>query len=502
MYEFTDTADHGRQGLSAEALTFNGVCLDREIRGYRTLSVSGREILPSAITALETGADGQFFRSSRMQPRTLTVRYQILARTATEYREIFNQIMAVLSAPQSQIVVADEPDKYFIGSLADAAAPEPGRNAVTGEFSLICSDPLKYSLAETSFKAVTEDGSMTMAVANGGTVPAAISLEITHNDENGYISITDGTNYLEFGDRVEPDEEERILSGYAIRNWETYETPSYVDNNYTTQSDVTTAGTWGLDSNLLYGKNYGPDITDKTKHWRGCTRSYTLTKPEGLPNMQNWLADWCLYFNYSKPSQRGLMWLAVLTEENAMIAGIRLLKDQTTSMAVSVQMWVRGLNYVKKITVNNVMEAIGEDSRHIKIQKSGDVFTFTFGGKTYSFVSPEMAAVDAGKFLIGAYAYKDDGAANQIRIRFQGLWFRVDGSYLYDLPNRFPAGSVCTVDGSRQEFSVDGSYHPQDELIGSVYFKVPPGETMLTFQFSDFCTELPEVKGTIREAWV
>ena len=60
MYNFVDTTErYPGQNLPSEALMFNGNYLENVIPGYRTLYVSGREILGTEITDLETGvSDG------------------------------------------------------------------------------------------------------------------------------------------------------------------------------------------------------------------------------------------------------------------------------------------------------------------------------------------------------------------------------------------------------------------------------------------------------------
>ena len=64
MYNFVDTTErYPGQNLPSEALMFNGSYLENVIPGYRTLYVSGREILGTEITDLETGvSDGTKYR--------------------------------------------------------------------------------------------------------------------------------------------------------------------------------------------------------------------------------------------------------------------------------------------------------------------------------------------------------------------------------------------------------------------------------------------------------
>lgn len=503
MYEFVDpieTADDS-QTRSAESLCFDGIWLEDEIPEFRVLSVTGRELLGGEVTESEEEQEyGVAYQRMKRPPRNIKVHYKVAAESSEQFRSVYNRINAVLQNPQRKLIFNDEPDKYFIGTLADVEEVTPGVNITSGELTFRCSDPRKYSLAESVFKSYADqDGQPVMTILNNGTLPVPIDFTITHTDENGYISISDGDHSLEYGDRIEPDEEERVLSAYAVRNWQSFGTPSFTDNGYTVQNDVNTAGQWATDGDgLLYPYSYGD--FGSGKKWCGVCRSYNLTKPPELPNMQNWEADWCFYHSYSRNAQRGLQWFGVLNDDNAMICGVKIIKDQQNSMWTTVQFWVRGLNYCKTISTTSVGTDIAKDGRHIKITKSGDTFTFRYAGQDHSFVAPELTEMEAARQYFSAYAM--DAAANQMNFRIQGVWFRVDSSYMYDLPNRFSEGSVCEINGKTQEFSVNNSYRPEDELLGSEYFMAEPGITRLTFGFSSFCQEKPQVTARIREGWL
>lgn len=82
MYSFVDATiqeEAGSKNLPAEALQINGEYIENQIDGYRTLYVTGRELLGSEISEMQIGtADGSVFQSKRNEPRTITVGYQIL----------------------------------------------------------------------------------------------------------------------------------------------------------------------------------------------------------------------------------------------------------------------------------------------------------------------------------------------------------------------------------------------------------------------------------------
>ena len=86
---------------------------------------------------------------------------------------------------------------------------------------------------------------------------------------------------------------------------------------------------------------------------------------------------------------------------------------------------------------------------------------------------------------------------------FGYLYFQKDNvEYLKDIPNRYPEDSVVYVDGEAGKVYVDGIPSQQDEVKGSKYFKVPPGETKVQFYYSDFSDPPPTVEARIREAFL
>ena len=135
MYNFVDTTErYPGQNLPSEALMFNGSYLENVIPGYRTLYVSGREILGTEITDLETGvSDGTKYRRKRYQSKDYCVGYQLVAKDNAAFRSAYNKLNALLDAEQATLIFADEPDKYYIGTKQGTSEVPAGRNAITAE---------------------------------------------------------------------------------------------------------------------------------------------------------------------------------------------------------------------------------------------------------------------------------------------------------------------------------------------------------------------------------
>ena len=210
MYKFVDTTERQEeQILPSEALNFNGVYFENVISRYRTLYVSGRELIESEITDLDTDTmNGSRYRRRRYKPRTITVGYQLIAKSNEAFREAYNKLNSLLDAEEAKLIFLDEPDKYYVGTKVDAGDVPAGRNAITAELTFYCLDPFKYSVKEYEVTPTLDSGT-TFAVDYKGTYKAHPIFEATMKDsENGFIGYVDQDKHiLQFGDIEEADGE-------------------------------------------------------------------------------------------------------------------------------------------------------------------------------------------------------------------------------------------------------------------------------------------------------
>ena len=80
MYSFIDTTEaEGTNSLPSEALSINGVYIENEISGYRTLYVSGREIMETEVFDQEVGrSNGSLYQGKRTPTRTIVTHWTIV----------------------------------------------------------------------------------------------------------------------------------------------------------------------------------------------------------------------------------------------------------------------------------------------------------------------------------------------------------------------------------------------------------------------------------------
>ena len=266
MYNFIDVTEIS-EGLSlpSEALRINGEYIENQISGYRTLTVEGREALSPEISSFETGSrDGSTLKGKRYPARVIRITYQLVASSNEEFRNAYNKLAGILNVTNAQLIFNDETDKYFIGTPSTIGEVPPGKNAVVGEFEIICLDPFKYSLME--YEAVPDLDDSSILLDYQGTYKSFPKLEAAFYDENessddgettqkltgagdcGFVAFfTDDEKIIQRGDPDEADKEKTYDVSQTLVNQKFYN-----------------ANQWGSSANSVWTKNNGALVSSNT----------------------------------------------------------------------------------------------------------------------------------------------------------------------------------------------------------------------------------------------
>ena len=484
---------------------YNGKYLQYEVQGLKILQVTGREVTGYEIDEKQIGGlDGSTYLSSSIEPRDIKVKFTLAAPTKEAYRIRMNKLNNLLRAREVQLRFSDENDKYFNASSAEASKDE---------ITFHCCDPFKYSVAERLFTMAND----TINITNTGSVPVPIRYEITHNHENGYVGIASEHGAMEFGKREEAD-------GATYQQMECLlSMPQFVAApNDTTGKDA-------------MHPLYGTKGTLTTKSWAG--RTYltlgtvgtlvgaanggmrTLTIPADS-NGQSGCLNWYLYGHLimwaNVMGQTGEMSISVLTADNKLIAGLNWSKTDMSGNTAYYDFVV----YNPYGTDNDPMKGkvlksfayqtnhlhsenpwYG-DWGHVDLKKEGAKITYFYWGQYHTFNVPEIANLQAAKIQVSCKAWRASNKTLHIH-GFDTLnFYKSNVTKWRDVPNRYWQGSKLEIDGSTGKFLVAGMPKPQDEILGTKWFKAEPGETEVKLYFSSFCTPKPTVVARIREAWL
>lgn len=237
MYEFIDTIESSEgTSLPSEAVKINGEFIENQIEGYRTLTVEGREALSPEISFFDTGIrDGSTMKGKRYPARTIRVTYQLIAKTNEEFRAAYNKLGQILDVVDAELIFNDEQDKFFKGTPAQIGEVPPGKNAVIGEFEILCLDPFKYSVAEYEAESDLDSGSI--LIDYGGTYKSFPTLQaeffnedeasedgesvtaLTGSGDCGYVAFfNEDEKIIQLGDPDEVDGETAYAKSQTLIN--------------------------------------------------------------------------------------------------------------------------------------------------------------------------------------------------------------------------------------------------------------------------------------------
>lgn len=508
MYAFVDTVNSGIVGtnLPTEAMSYNGIYLENEIDGYRTLSVTGRELMECEVKDVEIdGADGSYYRYKTTPTRTITVRYQLLARGSREFREAFNKMNKLLSGEQVKVIFNDETDKYFIGTKTSNTQVDGGSNNVIGEIEIYCTDPRKYSTTEKEFTAT--DG--VLNIVNNGTVPVSIDYDITTTSETGYIGLVSDNGIMQYGKVEELDGE----------SYENSEWLASIEDFYNCKDDI-----GGID---VMHPNYGTNGTliehtwfdtkfiglgsvgEKKGNANGGLRTLVLPADSNgdTSGAQNFYCWFHLCFYAGLMGQTGEMCINFLTADDKLICGCNWYKTDAIGNTGHYEIWANGKVLKNWEFTTSHLQA--QNPFYYKwgscdILKEGANIRFFFWARYYNFYIPEIESMKCAKIQIAVKQWDDRGGNKFMSmIGFDVIDFeKMNVEKWKDIPNRYPNGTKITIDGKSSHVYVNGMSRPEDEVIGTQYFKAPVGESEIKVTCSEWTKSKPTVKAKIREAWL
>lgn len=555
MYNFVDTNGYAEgTALPSEALKINGVYLENKVTGYRTLYVKGREMLAPDIETYETGVrDGSTLQSKRFPARTITVGYQLIASSAEAFRAAFNALNAALDVEEAELIFADEPDNFFIGTPFGRGDVPTGRNAITGEFDILCADPFKYSCTEYEVTPTLDDGT-TFAIQYNGTYRSYPTLVaefadedddttggLTGNGDCGYVAfLSDDAAIIQLGDPDEPDTEDyaksQTLTKQIFTSYNATVAAKWpINTGRTSSSAVTATGTVvvGKDAEnirMLVANSYGTGT-----EWHGPSITRTIpADASGHVGARNFRLSYkqrmCMGQGKKDTKQRGLFQCLLVNvngSERTIVAGLSVNKNKTGKQAL-LKLYVNGktvhTQYID-LTYHNkyfgykkvVTEKIKKKGKVIKkkriiqpvlsstIRKYGKTVTFNIGGIKKAFKVSAIANTEVHEitFLMGKYA-------SVTPLTYNGLFwakFISDSCETFrDIPNKFSAGDVVEADCEDGEIYLNDARAPELGALGNDWetFYLEPGTNQIGVAWSDWVPagSAPSCKIRYREVFL
>lgn len=511
LYDFVDTTGSaGSASLPAEAMKWNGVYFENVIPGYRTLYVRGRESIDTEITDVEVGrVSGARYRRKRDSVRVLRVGYQIISASDTAFRNAFNLLNQYLDAEEAKIIFADESDKFFTGTKVSCGSPRPGTNAITAEIEIQCSDPYKYSEAETEVTATSGVASFNY----DGTHPAYPVLEITCASNLGFAGAADDTgNVIQIGDPLEEGADGTDSFDGDKSVTDVTSTPPTTSNGWTLNGlgavDHASSNAFNQTGTVNTGTIEGSTAV-KTNSWgsgsawHGPSIVYNIATPA-----KNATLSWKQLMYASSTSQLGNFHAELETASGQSIASASLYRNSKGSKTAKIDLYIAG-KHKKSVsfTMDKTNTYTGTKSGVNSIDKFGDTITFHLGTKVYTLTDASIEDLTVGRagFWFGRWASSTVLAANCV---YSATVISHSGSEniktYTDVPNKFQPGDVITVDCGEGTVYLNGVPKEGIGALGNDYetFTLKPGVNNIAFSCSDWATTAPTYKVKYRKAYI
>ena len=411
-----------------------------------------------------------------------------------------DSINSILNVDEPKpLIFGNHPDRVFYAIPTGDLDFEEIAVLGVGTITWLIPDGLAHSTTEKTFEAsANADGILEAEIINDGSESVPISYEITHNHENGYIGIVSEDGVIQYGSVNEQDTEKRhseVLLKYS----------------QATDFDAMTSGKGILASNDNFPMNgtlrafeAGLALQDagSGSGWHGGARQVTLPADvNGETGSANFKAVVNVQFETSKISETGLLEFVIGDTDGNHLASIHIIKSSASDSRCSAIFQVRAVEKGRVQYEPNSASVTNSKNGQMYIQKSGELFDFCFGGKTYSYRVPE--AKDKKALTITVFLGKYGTNATVNTMLFKSMSFQKNNvEYTVDIPNRYQEGDIITVDGETTKMYVNGIPMLGDEVKGSRYFHAKPGATKVQFYVSEFCDPKPEITARIREAWL
>lgn len=363
-----------------------------------------------------------------------------------------------------------------------------------------------------------EQGTLETEIINEGSEEVAVSYEIKLKKESGFIGIVSEYGAMQYGkiDELDGYIDQKNVILHENKNGDFDEWVDGTINYENSQKIINTK----MGADKAYGGRLGILPAFSTSGTSGAYQYGAIKELELSETAQNWYIWARAWFETGLDGQTGAWCLSVIDENNHFIAGMAIEKNDTIGNTAQIRFLVgdgAGGSRVVDPTFSftpscwfppNPYSSEGrqenKDANMFDILKDSEAIGFYWYGSRFNVKEPRLKNTKAKKvqFFVGQYAGRN--TTDRIVTLHSLNYFRFEKlhvDYWKDIPNRYRAGSTIKIDGANGQFFVNNQRKQEDEILGTAYFKVPPGKTKVRLLVSSF-SEVESAKATIEEAYI
>jgi len=489
--------------LTTEDLIETGVELQSVSYGAKTIKI--KVALASRAIPATTFVDTiEYPTTSSNNLNTLREHIAILLRAKEPYR----------------LELPDEPNRFYM-ALPNGDIELDGisdwYDQTTIEFFV--PDGLAHTNSTREFEFTkNSDGVWETEIVNDGGEDATVNYEIKLKKESGFVGIVSEYGAMQYGkiDELDGYIDQKNVILHENKNGDFDEWVDGTVNYENSQKIINTK----MGADKAYGGRLGILPAFSTSGTSGAYQYGAIKELELSETAQNWYIWARAWFETGLDGQTGAWCLSVIDENNHFIAGMAIEKNDTIGNTAQIRFLVgdgAGGSRVVDPTFSftpscwfppNPYSSEGrqenKDANMFDILKDSETIGFYWYGSRFNVKEPRLKNTKAKKvqFFVGQYAGRN--TTDRIVTLHSLNYFRFEKlhvDYWKDIPNRYRAGSTIKIDGANGQFFVNNQRKQEDEILGTAYFKVPPGKTKVRLLVSSF-SEVESAKATIEEAYI
>ena len=395
-------------------------------------------------------------------------------------------------------------NRYFDAVPTGQIEMKRGNHKATGNISFLVVDGVSKSKTITPFTFTKQaDGSWKTTIVNHGSEWAYVNYNIDIASETGYIGLVSEHGILQFGKVDEADMEQakknvKLHTGFT--QW-TAGTTFYENQNKKDVTDMSIQNGW---------------LKLANKGFTNAANGGYFGAIQELP-LSETCTDWYIWararFEAGLMGQTGEWALCVVDENNQLIAGMIIEKYDRSGNKGQVCFTIGGQGIKKTIPFTTSVwlrdnpyggEGITKNSNMFDLKKEADKVTFYWYGSYFSYQSNALKNLKAKKvqFFLGQMAGQNSTDRLVTEMGLSDFSFtKLNATYWKDVPNRYPANTHLRIIGEEGKLYVNNKVAEKDEIKGSKYFLIPPGETEIILTTSSF-GEIKSATAEIVERWV
>ena len=423
-----------------------------------------------------------------------------------------NELKTILNKSSTvRFVFSDDKDWYWDGIL-DTSKINSSYLGADISLEILVPDGIKHAINPKGPYTATQgaDGRYSVTLVNEGNVNAPITMTATMNAENGYIGMYTDYGVTQIGNKEEDDTEEYTQATTILNTTNFSEFTRYTGTNPENAQKGNT-GTASIVNE--YGTNFFHLSNAGTNNgkWHGASYVYNFpadgTGHVGAKNVY-------YYFNAvfwaSLMGQTAYLQVSFTDANNRFVMGYDIYKNDTKG---NTALWVAlagdGSGGIKVLKTNTFQTSHFDKDNpfnyprgHSDIYKNGAKLRYYWSGSYPEFTVPELKDVEITKCYVNFYQYADR-SGNQLMRYFdlRSMMIRNDSAEaIRNIKNRYQPKTKVKMTGANSKIYVNGLPKLSEKVDGSNLFTIPPGETTIYFQYSDWCTTAPTYQIEFSEA--